>query len=384
MHFEFATATRIVFGGGVSHRIGAEAAALGRRAFVLTGSRPERSNAILQQLHNHHVNCSVFRIAAEPTTDLALKAVAQARAFAADLVIGVGGGSVIDTGKVVAAMLNNGGDLYDYLEGVGAGRAIERMSAPFIAMPTTAGTGAEVTRNAVLESPADRVKVSMRSVFMLPRLALVDPELTLGLPPAMTAATGLDALTQLIEAFVTPQANPLTDGICREGLRRAAASLRAAVADGADRHAREEMCLASLFGGLALANSRLGAVHGIAGPFGGMFKAPHGAVCGRLLPFVLAANLAALQERSADPAARDRFRDAARILTADPNAAVEDGLEWVRALCAELAVPPLSAYGFTQAHAAELAARALKSSSMRGNPIAFEAAELQKILLEAK
>jgi len=251
-------------------------------------------------------------------------------------------------------------------------------------VPTTAGTGAEVTRNAVLDSPAHKVKVSMRSPFMLPRLALVDPELTYSMPPALTAATGLDALTQLLEAFVSRNANPLTDGVCREGLQRVARSLYGAFANGNDRQAREDMCLASLCGGLALANARLGAVHGIAGPFGGTFRAPHGAVCGRLLPLVAAANIKALRERDPNAAALGRFRDAARIFTGDTGATAEAGAAWLQALCGRLETPALSTYGFASEHAPDLIAHAMRSSSMKGNPIDLTARELERILKQAQ
>jgi alcohol dehydrogenase class IV len=383
MGFEFATAARIVFGAGVSGQLGREASGMGRRAFVVTGVVPRHAQALLRQLENHHVMHRSFSVSAEPTTDLALEAVARARDAGCDLVIGIGGGSVLDTGKVVAALLTNGGDLTDYLEVVGGGRLLSRPSAPCIAVPTTAGTGAEVTRNAVLESAPHRVKVSMRSPFMLPRLALVDPELTHSLPPALSAATGIDALTQLVEAFVSRDANPLTDGLCREGLRRAGRALPAVVADGGNRGAREDMCVASLFSGLALANSKLGAVHGIAGPFGGMFQAPHGAVCGRLLPHVAAANLAALRQREPGSPAIARCEEAARLLTGAPGATAEEGIAWLAALGAAFAIPTLSAYGYSEAQAGELVALAMKSSSMRGNPVALTPGELRAILDKA-
>lgn len=380
MQFEFATATRIVFGPGAAGSIGREAAALGRRAFVLTGADPQRAWPLLRDLENHHVMHTEFRIVQEPTTGLVAEAVRKAGSSDCDLVIGIGGGSVIDAGKAVAALLANGGDLLQYLEVIGEGRPLRRPSIPCIAVPTTAGTGAEVTRNAVLDSPAHRVKVSLRSPFMLPRLALVDPELTYSMPPALTAATGLDALTQILEAFVSRNANPLTDGVCREGLQRAARSLHRAFANGGDRQAREDMCLASLCGGLALANARLGAVHGIAGAFGGAFRAPHGAVCGRLLPFVAAANIKALRERDPDAPALGRFREAARILTGDTGADPEAGAAWLQALCDRLEVPALSTHGFSSEHAPDLIANSIRSSSMKGNPIDLTAGELKRIL----
>jgi alcohol dehydrogenase class IV len=215
-------------------------------------------------------------------------------------------------------------------------------------------------------------------------LAVVDPQMTYSMPPALTASTGLDALTQLLEAFVSRDTNPLTDGICREGLRRAGRSLANAFEDGGNHAAREDMCVASLCGGLALANARLGAVHGIAGPFGGMFKAPHGAVCGRLLPFVMAVNVAALRQRAGGSVALARFDEAARLLTGDERLAAEDGIAWLKALCERFAFPPLSAYGFSDPHAADLIAKSLKSSSMRGNPIDLTEAELESVLNHSK
>ena len=229
--------------------------------------------------------------------------------------IGLGGGSAIDAAKAIAALAANGGDPLDYLEVVGRGRSLTQPSLPCIAIPTTAGTGAEVTRNAVLASPEHGIKASLRSATMLPRLALVDPELTYSLPAAVTASTGLDALTQLIEPFTSSKANPLTDALCREGMMRAARSLRTAYEDGRDAAAREDMALASLFGGLALANAGLGVVHGFAGPVGGTFHAPHGAVCAAFLPHVMAVNARALRTRQPGSAALARYDEIARILT---------------------------------------------------------------------
>jgi alcohol dehydrogenase class IV len=384
MQFEFATAGRIVFGDGVAATLGREAAALGRRAFVLTGGRPEAHAELLRLLADHHVAYTPFRVTREPTTELAAEAVARAAANGCDVVVGIGGGSVIDAGKAVAALLANGGDIVDYLEVVGRGQALGRPSAPYIAVPTTAGTGAEVTRNAVLESPRHRVKVSMRSPFMLPQLALVDPELTHSMPPALTAATGLDALTQLLEAFVSRAANPLTDGACREGLACAGRALERAWRDGSDREARRDMCVASLCSGLALANAKLGAAHGIAGPFGGRFKAPHGAVCGRLLPFVTAANIAALRSRAPEAPALERYAQAARLFTGNPAATAEDARPWLEGLCARLKMPGLAAYGYDEADAAEIVPAALRSSSMRGNPIELTADEIRTVLDRAR
>jgi alcohol dehydrogenase class IV len=323
-------------------------------------------------------------VTAEPTVDMALDAVRKARRAACDLVIGMGGGSVIDTGKVVAALITNSGRLMDYLEVIGKARPLVRPSAPYIAIPTTAGTGSEVTRNAVLGSPQQGVKVSMRSLYMLPDLAVIDPDLTLSLPPAITAVTGLDAFTQLMESFVSSQSNALTDGICREGLHRVAHSLQRAYEDGSDRGARENMCLASLFSGLALANSKLGAVHGIAGPLGGMTSGAHGAICAALLPYVMDMNIRAIRQRAAHSPVLDRYNELARILTRNANARAEDGIRWVKDLCQTLQVKSLAALGLDTADFAAVVAKSQKSSSMQGNPIRLNEEELMEILRMAQ
>ncbi len=383
MRFEFATASRIVFGVGVSKEAGALAAGLGRRAFVITGRSVERAAPLLDGLKVAGVEAVTFAVAGEPTTDLVREGTAQACAANCDLVIGIGGGSVIDAGKAIAALLTNGGDPLDYLEVIGRGQPITQLSAPYIAIPTTAGTGAEVTANAVLASPEHKQKVSLRSPSMLPRVALVDPALTYSMPPALTASTGLDAFAQVLEPYVSLMANPLTDTLCREGLMRVAHSLRQAYRNGKDAEAREDMALVSLFGGLALANAKLGAVHGLAGVLGGMFDAPHGALCGRLLPFVMDANVKALQARDPDSLALERYDDVAVILTGEWDVEAADGVAWVQDLCKALGVPGLATYGVTAGVFADVIEKAMASSSMKGNPIELTTAEVRGILMRA-
>ena len=383
MAFEFATAGRIVFGRGCAARIGAEAAQFGRRVFVLTGRPRERWAFLWDDLRRRGMDCERFAIMREPTVTIVEQAVQMAASAGADVVIGIGGGSVIDAAKAVAAKLPNPGDLLQYLEVIGQGRSLENPSLPCIAVPTTAGTGAEVTRNAVLRSETHGVKVSLRSDTMLPVRAMVDPDLTLSVSPEMTAGTGLDALTQLQEAFVSQRANPLTDGLCREGMRRAARSLERAFAHGDDSAAREDMALASLFGGLALANAGLGAVHGFAGPLGGMVPAAHGMICAALLPQVMAANIQALTERVLDHPSLDRYRETAVLLTGRAEATAEDGVAWVRQLCQRLKVPSLERIGFTAAQTAEAVSKACRASSMKGNPVLLAEEELAAIYRDA-
>lgn len=385
--FEFATAGRIVFGPGKAQETGRLAAEMipgpYRRALVVTGATQERAEGLLESLHSAGFTTAVYTISGEPTVDLAKQGAEVASQEGATLVVGFGGGSALDTAKAVAALVTNQGDVFDYLEVVGRGRPLLQAPLPVIAIPTTAGTGSEVTRNAVLGVPERQVKVSLRSPGMLPRLAIVDPELTYSLPPEVTASTGMDALTQLIEPYVSNAANPLTDGLCREGMQRSARSLLRAVRDGGDRQAREDLALASLLGGLALANARLGAAHGFAGPIGGMYPAPHGAVCAALIPHVTAENIAALRRREPGSPTLQRYAEVARLLTGRPEASPEDAAAWLMELVRELNIPHLAAYGISPDDFPLLVEKAAAASSMKGNPIQLTGDELTDILAKA-
>jgi alcohol dehydrogenase class IV len=392
MNFEFATTTRIVFGVGALREVGAHAKEFGHRAIVVTGRDTHRAEPLLSSLRDHGVTGLTFSVFGEPEIETVEQGIKQARHQHCEVVIGFGGGSALDAAKAIAAMLTNDGELLDYLEVIGRGKTLAKPSAPFIAIPTTAGTGSEVTRNAVLASARHHVKVSLRSPLMLPKLAIVDPALTYDLPPAITASTGLDALTQLIEPYVSARANPMTDALCLEGIRRAARSLKLAYQAARDKNsnshapssaAREDMSVASLFGGLALANAGLGAVHGFAGPIGGMFPAPHGAVCAALLPHVMDANIRALRQREPESASLPRYKEVAHLLSGSADAKEEDGIAWVQSTVTELHIPPLGSYGITRQHTATLVGKATHASSMKANPIALTDAELSEILERA-
>jgi alcohol dehydrogenase class IV len=396
MRFEVTTPARVLFGEGVVADLpdlvrevagggAADARDSGRpvRALVVVGSSLARTDGIRAALAAAGAEVTSFQVDGEPTVDVARAGADVARRAGADVVVAVGGGSVLDTGKAVAALAANDGDALDYLEVIGRGRALTAPSLPMIAVPTTAGSGSEATRNAVLASPEHAVKVSLRSATMLPRVALVDPELTYAMPPAVTASTGLDAFTQVLEPFVSRHASPFTDTLARDGIARAARSLRAAYEDGRDVEARRDMALTSLFGGLALANSRLGAVHGLAGPLGGMVESPHGAVCARLLPPVMAINVAALRSRAPESPALARYDEIARIVTGHPDATALDGVRWVEELVTALAVPALGTYGLRESQLPEVAAKAARASSMAGNPVELTEAELRSILERA-
>jgi len=383
MRFEFATATRIIFGPGSIQEAIAAAPALGSRALIVTGSNRSRADSLVSDLRKQSIDCRVFSISGEPTIPGILEGIRVAKESRRELVIGFGGGGALDAAKAIAALMTNPGAPLDYLEVVGSGKSLTQPCAPCICIPTTAGTGCEVTRNAVLLSPEHRVKVSLRSPRMLPLLAVVDPELTYSLPPAATAATGMDALAQLIEPYVCNRTNPMTDAVCRDGIRRASLWLRPAYQDGRNAEARENMSLASLFGGLALANAGLGAVHGLAAPLGGMFPVPHGIVSAIFLPLVLAANLEALRRRAPNSPAIFRYKEVAGLLTGNPDAEARDGAEWLRNLCSDLSIPRLSSYGIEATDIPAIAGQAKKSSSMRGNPVELTVEELEDILTAA-
>lgn len=382
MNFEFTSPTRILFGEGRLRETGELAASMGSRVLMLEGGSG-RAAPVLELLRARGMGATSMRVSEEPTTGLVECGVERARAERCDVVVALGGGSVIDAGKAIAALLTNSHPLREYLEVVGGGRPLTNRSAPFIAIPTTAGTGAEVTRNAVLMVEDARVKVSLRSPLMLPAVALIDPELTYTLPPAITAGTGLDALTQCIEPFVTPLANPLTDAVAREGMRRVALGLRRAFRDGGDVDARRHMAVASLCGGLALANAKLGAVHGFAAPLGGMFPIPHGVACARLLPVVVEINVRALRARARSDSALARYDEVAQLLTGNANARAEDGVAWLAELVEEIAIPRLGAYGVAHADIPRIAEQARRASSMQGNAIALTDDELAEVLNRA-
>jgi alcohol dehydrogenase class IV len=385
--WEFATAGRIVFGAGTRRQLAAVVRGLGARPLLVSGRHLAHDAAWAALGIDLDLNAATrFMVEGEPTIDTVREGVRVYRAGACDIVIGIGGGSVLDAAKAIAALATNPGDPLDYLEVIGSGRPLTVTPAPCVAVPTTAGTGSEVTRNAVLGSREHRRKASLRHAAMLPRVAIIDPELTLSLPAAVTASTGLDALTQVIEPYVSNRATPMTDALCLEGIRRVTRSLRiaaSALPDAALLEARTDMAFASLLGGLALANAGLGVIHGFAAPIGGMFPAPHGAVCAALLPHGVATNLRALRARAPQHPAIERYRHIAVALTDDPDASADAAIEAIAALCADLHIPPLRAYGIAEEHIPDLAREARSASSMKANPIELNDEELQATLRAA-
>lgn len=383
MQFEFATALRIIFGPGKLREVGRKFKNGGGRPLIVTGKNVQRAEPLLRLLAENHVEGPTFSVAGEPQIQTVRDGVALAKKENCDGVVSIGGGSVIDAGKAIAAMMKNDGDVLDYLEIIGHGKKLQETPMRFMAIPTTAGTGSEVTRNAVLGSPEHRLKVSLRSPMMLPSVAVVDPELAYDLPPGITASTGLDALTQLIEPYVCLRANPMTDTLCVEGLRRVARSFRRAFENGKDAEAREDMALASLYGGIALTNAGLGAVHGFAGPIGGTFPAPHGEICAALLPHVMEINLRALRKPDHRNFALNRYYTVARLLTGNEHATADAGIEWVRELVSDFKIPHLGAHGIKPSDLDEIVKHAQNASSMKANPIVLTPDELKEALVNA-
>jgi alcohol dehydrogenase class IV len=383
MRFEFATAARIIFGAGTINEVPAEAVKFGKYIFLVTGASSGRAAPLVEGLVAEGCTVTSFPVPGEPSVELVADATEKARSAGCDVVIGVGGGAALDAAKAIAALLGNGGDPMDYIEVVGRGKLISKPSAPFIAIPTTSGTGSEVTRNAVLTASEHHLKSSIRSPYMLPTLAVVDPVLTHSSPPSVTAASGLDALTQLIEPYTGAKPNPIADALCLEGISRAARSVQRAYHTPDDAPAREDMAQASLLSGLALANSGLGAVHGFAMPVGGKFGAPHGAICARLLPLVMEANLNALRQRQPESAVIERYGEVSRLLCSSRTATVDDGVRWVSAVCADLSIPGLSEFGMTTGDIPEIVASAKAANSMKNNPIALTDGELASIMERA-
>jgi alcohol dehydrogenase class IV len=386
MRYEFATAQRIIVGPGASAELAGSAGGLGRRGLLVTGSgmaaRGGPAAKLAARLAEAGLIAAGYTVSGEPQIGGVEEGARLVRAAGCDLVIGLGGGSVLDTAKAIAALAPNDGGALDYMEVVGAGKPLAHAALPVVAVPTTAGTGSEATRNAVVAAPEQRAKASIRHPSLLPRLALVDSTLTHDLPAHLTASSGLDALTQLIEPYVSRRAQPIADGLCLEGLARASWALRRAYYAPEDAAAREAMSSASLLSGMALANAGLGAVHGIAAPLGGTYPAPHGAACAALLPHVTAANILALRRRDPDGPALGRYARVAAVLVR-PGAAPDDLVAALHELVAELQIPGLAAYGLAEAGIPALAAAAAQSSSTRANPIDLELAELEEAISAA-
>jgi len=379
INFQFATSTRIIFENYSFKKVPGWVAGLGNKVFIVTGKNKVLANQLSEWLNQINISSEIFSVHSEPTTADIENGTDLARQNSSKVIVGIGGGSVIDAGKAIAALVANKGELTDYLEIIGKGKKLEEAPLPYLAIPTTAGTGAEVTKNAVIKSIDHNVKVSLRSDLMFPAIAVIDPVLTLTMPPEITAYTGVDALTHLLETFVSCQANIFVDMLCREGMQRIASSIELAFFEGNNLEARENMSMASMLGGMALASVKLGAVHGFAGPMGGMFPIPHGAVCACLLPAVMEINIKAIKEKKLETQLL-KFDEVARILTQNNFAKAEEGTIWVKEIVKKLKIPRLSYFQLSTNSFPELIEKAKNSSSMKGNPVVLNDDQLAEIL----
>ncbi len=378
--FDFSTSGRIIFGRDSLAKLSGLLESLGKNALIVKGKEYPDPKALYKLLAGADKTRTIFIVAEEPNAETIQEAVRVGRKNKCDFVIGFGGGAPVDAGKAVSALLNNSGELMDYLEVVGKGQPLEQRGVPYIAIPTTAGTGSEVTRNAVIAIPEKKIKVSMRDAYLLPTVSIVDPELTCSVPPAVTASTGMDAFTQVIEPYVTKISNPMVDMFCREAIPMAAKNLLEVYKNGADLVAREKMSFVSLLGGLSLANAKLGAVHGFAGPIGGMFKAPHGMICAALLPAVLKVNADLISRSAADHQKLSRFREIARWMTGSEKASIQDGIAWIANLADAMHIPGLADFGISKENFPSIIAKAKQSSSMKGNPVTLSEDQMGIIL----
>lgn len=350
----------------------------GERCLVCTGSTPDRAALLLDSLRQAGVCSEIIRVAGEPTFDTVRQVVETARQFSPHSIAAIGGGSAIDLSKVVSMLLTHAGDPLDYAEVIGRGKSFTKPGIPVLALPTTAGTGAEMTKNAVLRDPDQGVKVSLRSPYMVPDQVILDADTLRSLPPHVMAATGMDALCQLIEAFVCVRSTPWTDAICRAGIALATQHIAAACREEENEVARENMLLAACWSGLALTNAGLGAVHGFAAAAGGMVDIPHGWLCARLLTPVTQANIRKLQEQK-ENATLLKYKEIAAIMCDDPTASAESAVDW---LAQSIRGLPLAEYSIPEEFACKIALDSAQSSSMKANPVSFSPAELQMLWRE--
>ncbi len=361
---------RILFGPGQSRRLAEISAsfAVGRKALIVVGGEHALQSGLAEQtraaLHEHDVEAFVFSgVDQEPTVEIVDRAAERARSFGAALVVCLGGGSVIDCAKAVAAMAENEGSVRDYLEGLGTGRQIVQDPLPVVAVPTSVGTGAEMTKNAVIGVPERGLKRSLRHALIMPRVAVIDPELTFSAPAHVTAQGGMDAVTQLIESCISVRRRQETTRFALLGLRWPRTALRDCVSTPANAEAREAMALASMLGGFCLANSGLGLVHGLASGLGESKQIPHGLLCGILLPHVLDYNREACTEQLSECLA------AFLNETAADTGTIDRGIASLKKLNETLGIPPdLRHLSIREEELPTLAERSM-GNSMRGNPV---------------
>lgn len=384
MQFEFLPPPSIIFGKGKFQEIGGLLQNFGSQVLVV-GSESALKTANLEELlASYPLEFATFVVKGEPTIELIDRGVSDGFSLKTQVVMGLGGGSTLDAGKAIAGLLTNGGSARDYMEVIGKGLPIKNPPLPYIAVPTTAGTGTEVTKNAVIKSIDDRYKASIRSPLLVPKIALIDANLMISVPSNITASTGLDALTQLIEAYTSNKSQPITDALALLGIKKCRDSLMAAYYKSDNLQAREDMALAALLSGICLANAGLGAVHGFASPLGGLFPIPHGVVCAALLAAVVEQNIKALQQTSNQILPLEKYAILGELVMKTTFQKKKDAyyalITYLRQLTTDLDIPPLSSFGLTESDFSIVIENTKNSSSFRYNPIPLNDEALSAIL----
>jgi len=387
MQFDLLATPQIYFGTGKVETLGNLISEFGSKALIV-GSESALKVINLEKIFtNQNLEYIRFIAKGEPTIELVDRGVAAGLDYKAEVVVGVGGGSALDAGKAIAGIIKNGGSARDYMDVIGKGLKIIHPALPYIAVPTTAGTGTEVTKNAVIKSPEDGYKASIRSPLLVPKVALIDPTLTLSVPSKITASSGLDALCQLIEAYTSNKSNPVTDALALLGIQKAINSLLVAYEDGTNLNAREDMALAALLSGICLANAGLGAVHGFASPLGGSFPIPHGVVCAALLAGVVEQNILSLKPSKTSLQTLVKYAKMGELVIKKPIKYREDDyqiiIDYLKTLTQKLHTPSLSTYGLKETDFPAIIEKVKKSSSYRYNPVKLDDAALSGILRQA-
>lgn len=387
--FQIARLPSIVFGDGCIEQVPEMVAEYGKRVLLVLGrqsfQQTQHWSDLQTALHTKNIRWDIVKVSGEPSPQLVDEAVAAHHRQGFDVVLGIGGGSVLDAAKAIAGLLPHGNSVMDHLEGVGRGIPYQPPATPFIAVPTTAGTGSEATKNAVLSQHGENgFKKSFRHEALVPEVAVIDPQLLASCPAELIAANGMDAFTQLLESYVSTRANPLTDALALSGICAFASSFWA-VWENAENAvaARPKLAYASLLSGINLAQTGLGSVHGLASPLGAFYPIPHGVVCGTLVAEATDINIRALQARLPDSSALDKYAQAGRLLSGqlqlERDTALEKLVETLRQWTHRLQLPTLDQYGITEAGFAQIVKNS-QGNSMKTNPLVLEADELQAIL----
>ena len=387
MQFEFLPTPRIFFGPKQFQKIGLLVKEFGSRLLVVASgsalNSPETRETLTVSISKHNIEFDTFLIKGEPTIELIDLGVQRAEEFKPNVIIGLGGGSAVDASKAIAGLLINGGSARDYMEVIGKGSVITQPSLPIIAVPTTAGTGSEVTKNAVILAKEEKFKASIRSSYLVPKIAIIDPRLMVTVPPSVTATCGMDALTQLIEAYTSNKSQPLTDAFALLGVEKASKSLLICYKNGQSLEAREDMALASFLSGVCLANAGLGAVHGFASPMGGL-QIPHGVICSALLAPTIETNIKELTKMDPNNVTLAKYAKLGKIVSRISSTSIPEAhsalIDYLKQLTKELNIPTLSEYGMTESDIHIIVEKTKKASSMRYNPIKLGEDSLTNIL----